>query len=196
MTPSRRRVPIVPTNICVYLSLLLLCGCSGVNKQELARAKGVALGAFGFVSVASQLAEPEDPDSLDACTNCNGTGKIGDGRIVKTCPICNGTGKSTTVESAGQSNQQTASPKNPGGQDHEVAPRSITVYSRPGCQACSDWLTDQAPKWRAQGFEVLEDSRQENSPALCFLIQEGSRRLRVTTGNPWEIYTIWRNTRD
>lgn len=29
----------------------------------------------------------------DECENCNGTGKIGDGRIVMTCPVCKGTGK-------------------------------------------------------------------------------------------------------
>jgi hypothetical protein len=27
------------------------------------------------------------------CDNCDGTGKIGDGRIVMTCPVCKGTGK-------------------------------------------------------------------------------------------------------
>ena len=29
----------------------------------------------------------------DKCENCDGTGKIGDGRIVMTCPVCKGTGK-------------------------------------------------------------------------------------------------------
>ena len=29
----------------------------------------------------------------DACDYCNGSGKVGDGRIVMTCPICKGTGK-------------------------------------------------------------------------------------------------------
>ena len=29
----------------------------------------------------------------DKCDNCDGTGKIGDGRIVLTCPVCKGTGK-------------------------------------------------------------------------------------------------------
>lgn len=29
----------------------------------------------------------------DACDNCDGTGKLGDGRIVMTCPVCKGTGK-------------------------------------------------------------------------------------------------------
>ena len=29
----------------------------------------------------------------DKCENCDGTGKIGDGRIVMPCPICKGTGR-------------------------------------------------------------------------------------------------------
>lgn len=29
----------------------------------------------------------------DKCANCNGTGKLGDGRVVYTCPACKGTGK-------------------------------------------------------------------------------------------------------
>ena len=29
----------------------------------------------------------------DKCDNCDGTGKIGDGRIVLECPVCKGTGK-------------------------------------------------------------------------------------------------------
>lgn len=27
------------------------------------------------------------------CQNCDGSGKVGDGRIVITCPVCKGTGK-------------------------------------------------------------------------------------------------------
>ena len=29
----------------------------------------------------------------DKCENCDGTGKLGDGRIVTVCPVCKGTGK-------------------------------------------------------------------------------------------------------
>ena len=35
---------------------------------------------------------PPTPAS-DKCENCDGTGKLGDGRIVTVCPICKGTGK-------------------------------------------------------------------------------------------------------
>lgn len=36
------------------------------------------------------------PSIGDKCDNCNGTGKLGDGRVVLTCPICKGTGKVAT----------------------------------------------------------------------------------------------------
>lgn len=35
---------------------------------------------------------PPTPAS-NKCENCDGTGKLGDGRIVTVCPICKGTGK-------------------------------------------------------------------------------------------------------
>lgn len=35
---------------------------------------------------------PPSPAS-DKCENCDGTGKIGDGRIVMPCPVCKGTGR-------------------------------------------------------------------------------------------------------
>ena len=39
---------------------------------------------------------PPAPDApVGECKNCNGTGKIGDGRIVMTCPECKGTGRET-----------------------------------------------------------------------------------------------------
>ena len=45
--------------------------------------------------VIANRASPVPAPTPDAgkCDNCNGTGKIGDGRIVMTCPECNGTGK-------------------------------------------------------------------------------------------------------
>jgi RecJ-like exonuclease len=43
--------------------------------------------------IASRAAPPAPTPDAGKCENCNGTGKIGDGRIVMTCPECNGTGK-------------------------------------------------------------------------------------------------------
>lgn len=36
----------------------------------------------------------EAKPASDACENCRGTGRIGDGNVVYDCPVCKGTGKS------------------------------------------------------------------------------------------------------
>jgi DnaJ-class molecular chaperone len=43
--------------------------------------------------IANRAAPPAPKPDAGKCSNCNGTGKIGDGRIVMTCPECKGTGK-------------------------------------------------------------------------------------------------------
>ena len=172
----------------MLIGVAVLGGCSGISRSEQARYRGAAIGAFGFLA-ACPVEEPSDPDSDSKCINCNGTGKIGDGRIVKKCSICNGTGKSNTVGAL-------TSPSNQGGSVHEQLVRTITIFSRPGCSKCDQWLASEAPKWKAQGFEVIEARQQGSDPVPSFLIQEDSRRLRVTSESPWETYNLWRKTRD
>jgi len=36
---------------------------------------------------------PTPEPASDKCENCNGTGKVGDGRVFVKCPECDGTGK-------------------------------------------------------------------------------------------------------
>jgi hypothetical protein len=42
--------------------------------------------------IASRAAPPAPTPDAGRCENCNGTGKIGDGRIVMPCPECGGDG--------------------------------------------------------------------------------------------------------
>jgi hypothetical protein len=42
--------------------------------------------------IASRAAPPAPAPDAGRCENCNGTGKIGDGRIVMPCPECGGDG--------------------------------------------------------------------------------------------------------
>lgn len=72
------------------LLLALIAGC--VNAAAVDRADIVADLACETAAMAVRLSQEMAPAS-DACENCDGTGKIGDGRIVMTCPVCKGTGK-------------------------------------------------------------------------------------------------------
>lgn len=51
----------------------------------------LAVETARMVAVMRQTIPPT-PVS-DDCENCNGTGKVGDGRIVMTCQTCGGSGK-------------------------------------------------------------------------------------------------------
>ena len=70
---------------------MLAVTAPGVDRARLA-----ADMAYAVVTVAAAPAPSPSPSptpATDACQECNGTGKLGDGRVFVTCPDCNGTGK-------------------------------------------------------------------------------------------------------
>lgn len=74
------------------LLLAFFVGC--VNAAAVDRADIVADLACETARMAVGLSQEMAPaPASDKCDNCDGTGKIGDGRIVMTCPECKGTGK-------------------------------------------------------------------------------------------------------
>jgi hypothetical protein len=77
----------------VMLFMLVVVGCVAPGFPD-----DPTITADLAVETALLVAElrngpPPAPAPRGECENCNGTGKIGDGRIVMTCPVCNGTGK-------------------------------------------------------------------------------------------------------
>ena len=77
-------------------------------KYAAAVAAAMALQSFTVINhpelsaeIATQVARaivqlqnaPAPKPVSGQCRNCNGTGKVGDGKIVMTCQACNGTGK-------------------------------------------------------------------------------------------------------
>ena len=74
------------------LLLVLVIGCVGSAASD--RPDIVADLACETARMAVRLSQEMAPaPASDKCTNCDGTGKLGDGRIVTVCPICKGTGK-------------------------------------------------------------------------------------------------------
>jgi Zn finger protein HypA/HybF involved in hydrogenase expression len=76
----------------LFVSAVVSVGCvASLPPDDVSVSADLACEAARMVAVLRQTLPPT-PVS-DDCENCNGTGKIGDGRIVHTCPTCGGTGK-------------------------------------------------------------------------------------------------------
>lgn len=68
-----------------------LAGCVASLPQDATITADLACEG-AVIEVQSRVTPTPTPND-DKCENCNGTGKIGDGRIVHPCPACDGTGK-------------------------------------------------------------------------------------------------------
>lgn len=72
---------------------LTFAGCVATLPQDDGMTADLACEAARQVVQMRREMKPTPTPASDKCENCNGTGKIGDGRIVMTCPVCRGTGK-------------------------------------------------------------------------------------------------------
>jgi DnaJ-class molecular chaperone len=74
----------------------LICGAFALSVAIAAVQDSASIDADLACETARELVrlqQQQSPPASDKCSNCNGTGKIGDGRIVLQCPVCKGTGK-------------------------------------------------------------------------------------------------------
>jgi len=87
----------------LLLTAVVLCGCSSATED-----------LRPFVAVAGRyplMADTKPAPAIQTdCSNCRGTGKVGDGRTMSTCPICKGTGK--VLSSAAPCKDGTCPPSN------------------------------------------------------------------------------------
>ena len=71
----------------------IICGVFAWAAVTVAPSIDAELACETALMVVRLRAAPDAVPKADKCANCNGTGKLGDGKIVLTCPVCNGTGK-------------------------------------------------------------------------------------------------------
>ena len=77
---------------------LAFVGCVASVPNDPSISADLATETARMILVLRRGVEPPAPDAPSKeCTNCNGTGKIGDGRIVMPCPECDGTGKTASL---------------------------------------------------------------------------------------------------
>jgi len=84
--------------LITIIALILVAGC--VEPIDAARrrdAKAIACGVLATDSLDSAPSPTPTPNPAPTpgpkkCDNCNGTGRVGDGRVFVPCPVCGGTG--------------------------------------------------------------------------------------------------------
>ena len=82
----------------VALSLVFV-GCVASVPNDPSISADIATETARMILVLRRGVEPPPAPNAPSkeCTNCNGTGRLGDGRIVMPCPECNGTGKTASI---------------------------------------------------------------------------------------------------
>lgn len=74
--------------------LIVVTGCVMSLPSDTGVTADLAAETARMVVQLRNQPAPTPPKPADnKCENCDGTGKVGDGRIVATCPVCRGTGK-------------------------------------------------------------------------------------------------------
>lgn len=72
--------------------IIALGGCVATLPFDDAGISAELATETAYVTVSNRIGPAPEPVG-DTCENCNGTGKVGDGRVFVKCPECDGTGK-------------------------------------------------------------------------------------------------------
>jgi DnaJ-class molecular chaperone len=75
----------------IFVFSMTLVGCVASLPRDDGITADLACEAAREIVRVRQSIQPAPKNNV--CKNCDGTGKIGDGKIVMTCPVCKGTGK-------------------------------------------------------------------------------------------------------
>ncbi|MEM8668747.1 MAG: hypothetical protein AAGG48_14600 [Planctomycetota bacterium] len=136
-----------------------------------------AIARYVYIAQAVMSGPSITPDtptpSSDKCENCDGRGKLGDGRVATICPVCDGTGKTTSAASAGWPPRSTLVIENPdcdcescdckncdcGSCKPIETPRrhnEIDVHTMENCGGCDDWKLRYWSPTERVGWELEE----------------------------------------
>jgi hypothetical protein len=74
-------------------ALVAPMSCVQVTQRQDLQPMIAAAGAYALMS--AEAGPTPAPTPGDKCSNCNGVGRVSDGRVSVECPVCDGTGKAT-----------------------------------------------------------------------------------------------------
>ena len=186
--------------------LFLLVACAGcgpdVGPEEVPN-NGAAAAAFAFTSVVDSASKPEPKPDSDKCENCDGKGKVGDGRVMVTCKVCSGTGKkvksavppAVTPPDLGVPPEPTKPVEPVPEPKPEPKPkpvkRVIGVFTRDPCPACDKWLVTEGKTWEAKGYEVVKVNADPAKTVPYFRVKDEHVDLYFKNGLTWAGYVLF-----
>lgn len=138
----------------LLILLLLFAGCTPqLSLTEEAKKKADSIAFLTVVVSAengvSEIDTPDTPKPVsDKCETCNGTGKVGDGRVFSICRDCNGSGKRVVSEQPKEESFKEATV------EKQKIIGTIEFYSAPWCVYCPQWEKENQPAFESAGFEV------------------------------------------
>lgn len=142
----------------LLLLLVLIAGCTPqLSLTEEAKKKAESVAFLTVVvsaenGVADKPVTPDNPKPVgDKCETCNGTGKVGDGKVFSTCRDCNGTGKRTVSEQPKEQVFKQAT------EEKKEIIGEISFYSAPWCRYCPQWELENQPAFENAGFKVKKE---------------------------------------
>ena len=185
-----------------WVLLLIVCvGCAPDVTPDDIPNNGAAAAAFAFTAVVESASKPEPKPDSDKCENCDGRGKVGDGRVMVTCRVCNGTGKKPKSEVQPQVTQPELGvppePKpelKPVPKVPEQIKRVVAIYTRDPCPACDRWLLEEAKEWRSRGYDVVEIQAAQSKAVPYFQVKDEYGDRVFKPGLTWAGYVLFLNS--
>lgn len=188
-----------------WVLLLIVCvGCAPDVTPEDIPNNGAAAAAFAFTAVVDSSSKPEPKPDSDKCQNCDGKGKVGDGRVMVTCRVCNGTGKTPKAEPKPEPKPEVPpavtppdlgvppEPKpKPAPKVPEQIKRVIGIYTRSPCPACDRWLAEEANEWVYRGYEVAKLEADPTKAVPYFRVKDEHGDRVFKPGLTWAGYVLF-----
>lgn len=153
-------------NKLYLIFLLFLSGCilepgqEEWNPTSLDHARSTALVAL-YNTDNTSVVTPIGPQVGDKCENCNGTGKVGDGRVSTICVVCGGNGvidEKDLLAPGDIESEPVVTPKPIVRPEpvKAVLRNEIIMYTGPRCIWCTKWKNEVKYKLINSGWTVVE----------------------------------------
>lgn len=145
----------VMLNRLLVIALIFISGCSLESETVKPTHREHAIASSLLSSFSLRVDEVPTGPVLGKCEDCNGTGKVGDGRVFVDCVTCGGDGKVDEEDLKSEEEVQSPDPVLP----TKTNKGTIKFYTRPGCVWCEKFKREVLPLLDDYTVIQIQDNR-------------------------------------